>query len=1051
MKNIKIILVLLILISVYTTSKSQKILTTNLGHTNQVECVAFSPNGKYIVSGSMEQSIKLWNVQTGQEIKTFNGHTWRVTSVTFSPDGKYIISASGDKTIKIWDIQTGKELKTLVGHTGFIWSMSISPDGKYIISGSGDKTIKLWNVVTGKEIRTFKGHTNIIESLSFSPDGKYIISGSRDKTIKLWDTQTGQEIKTFRGHTNWVNSVAFNPNGKYIVSGSKDNTIKLWSIQTGKEIKSFTGHKKEVGNVIFSPNGRYIASTGDYDDNIIKLWDAQTGRERKKFERKKYSDGVTKIAFSKDSKYIVAGNRDNEIELWDVNTGIKIRTFKGYIKSINSIAISPNSKYIVSNHLAKWNFHTGKKTLISKYYKDKASVVTFSLDSRNLITGCKYYAKLWDIETDKEIITFEQKRGVQSIAYSPNGKYTVLSGGYIDKSIKLWNNQTGELIRKEKKHTDNVTCLVFSPDNKYYISGSWDKTVKLRNIETGYVIKTFTGHTHQIGCVAISPNNNYIVSGDNGKNIILWDVKTGKEIKHFNGHTSGIESVIFSSDGKSIFSGSGDNTIKQWDIETGKNIKTFKGHSMSVNSVVCNTNGKYLFSGSGDGTIKLWDIQTGNLLITLVDIPNSDDYIVYSPDGRFEGTEEGMKLLYYVEGIDIIPLSSLYEQYYTPNLLARVMQGEDFKEPEIKIDDIKLPPLVEITYPEDKAKVNKEELTVTVKLTDQGGGIDEIRLYLNDKLVNTTQRGFVKVEQNNNEKTKTFTISLMNGENKIKATAFSNQRTESIADEITVFYEGVKKTANLHMIVIGIDNYKNPKYKLNYAVADATAFKDEIEYGSKDIFGSVNITYIKDTDATRTKILQAFETVKSEAKQEDVFIFYYAGHGVMSEDDKPEFHIIPYEVTKLYGSKETMKNTAISANQLQTFSTELKAQKQMFIFDACQSGGMTELLAARGAAEEKAIAQLARSTGTYWLTASNSEQFATEFAELGHGLFTYCVLLGLQGEADGGAKDSKITVKELSSFLDDKVPELSKKHKGTPQYPSIYGYGMDFPIIIIKK
>ena len=122
----------------------------------------------------------------------------------------------------------------------------------------------------------------------------------------------------------------------------------------------------------------------------------------------------------------------------------------------------------------------------------------------------------------------------------------------------------------------------------------------------------------------------------------------------------------------------------------------------------------------------------------------------------------------------------------------------------------------------------------------------------------------------------------------------------------------------------------------------------------------------------------------------------------------------------------------------------------MFVFDACQSGGMTDFLASRGAAEEKAIAQLARSTGTYWLTASGSEQFAAEFAELGHGLFTYCVLLGLQGQADGSSKDKKITVKELSSFLDDKVPELSEKHKGTAQYPSLYGNGMDFPIIIVK-
>ncbi len=323
-------------------------------------------------------------------------------------------------------------------------------------------------------------------------------------------------------------------------------------------------------------------------------------------------------------------------------------------------------------------------------------------------------------------------------------------------------------------------------------------------------------------------------------------------------------------------------------------------------------------------------------------------------------------------------------------------------------------------------------------------------MYVNNKLVETTQRGFVKVEQNGNEKIKTWTIQLTNGENKIKATAFSNQRTESLADEITVFYEGTKKTANLYMLVIGIDNYKNPRYKLNYALADASSFKEEVEKGSKDIFGSVNITYLTDREATKTGIMQAFDNLKSSAKQEDVFIFYYAGHGVMSEEDKSQFYIVPQDVTQLYGNNDLLESKAISADELQTFSTELKAQKQMFVLDACQSGGMVDMLAMRGAAEEKAIAQLARSTGTFWLTASGSEQFATEFTELGHGIFTYAILKGLQGEADGGNKDRKITVKELSSFLNDKVPELSEKHKGSAQYPTSYGYGQDFPIIIVK-
>lgn len=394
-------------------------------------------------------------------------------------------------------------------------------------------------------------------------------------------------------------------------------------------------------------------------------------------------------------------------------------------------------------------------------------------------------------------------------------------------------------------------------------------------------------------------------------------------------------------------------------------------------------------------------------------------------------------------------MSRFYDKYYTPNLGERILAGEKISS-DVSMNNFKLPPLVKITSPKNNSQVNKKELTVEVNVTDQGGGIDEVRLYVNDKLVQTTQRGFKTIEKPREQNTKTFDISLIKGENIIKATAFNNQRTESIPGEISVLYKGAEKTSDLFVLVIGINDYKNPRYKLNYAIADATGFKNEVEKGSRSIFGSVNINYLKNSEVTRERILQVFESLKSKANQEDVFVFYYAGHGVMSEEKTSQFYIVPYDVTQLYGNNDMLKNKAISADELQTFSTELKAQKQMFVFDACQSGGMTELLALRGAAEEKAIAQLARSTGTYWLAASSSQQFATEFSELGHGIFTYSIILGLQGRADAGSKDKKITIMELSAFINDKVPELSEKHKGEPQYPTSYGYGQDFPIIIIK-
>ncbi|NCQ97801.1 MAG: hypothetical protein GPJ11_00005, partial [Microcystis aeruginosa L211-101] len=175
------------------------------------------------------------------ERNRLEGHDSLVNSVNFSPDGKTLVSGSWDKTIKLWNVETGQEIRTLKGHDNYVTSVNFSPDGKTLVSGSWDKTIKLWNVKTGQEIRTLKGHYALVSSVNFSPDGKTLVSGSNDYTIKLWNVETGQEIRTLKGHDSFVQSVNFSPDGKTLVSGSADNTIKLWDVETGQEIRTLKG------------------------------------------------------------------------------------------------------------------------------------------------------------------------------------------------------------------------------------------------------------------------------------------------------------------------------------------------------------------------------------------------------------------------------------------------------------------------------------------------------------------------------------------------------------------------------------------------------------------------------------------------------------------------------------------------------------------------------------------------------------------------------------------------------------------------------------------
>jgi WD40 repeat protein/tRNA A-37 threonylcarbamoyl transferase component Bud32 len=240
------------------------------GHTSGILQVNFSPDGKTLASGSSDKTIKLWNLATGQEIHTLKGHTDEVTDIALSPDSKILASSSSDKTIKLWNLGSGEEIGTLRGHTSKVWSVGFSPDGKILATGSGDKTIKLWNAANGEEIRTLRGHTDVVNHLAFSLDGRTLATASSDKTIKLWNIPNGQNIQTLRGHTDAVWSVAFNFDTTMVASASSDRTIKLWNSFSGEEIRTLQGHSNRIWSIAFSPNGKNLASGSE--DGTIKVW-----------------------------------------------------------------------------------------------------------------------------------------------------------------------------------------------------------------------------------------------------------------------------------------------------------------------------------------------------------------------------------------------------------------------------------------------------------------------------------------------------------------------------------------------------------------------------------------------------------------------------------------------------------------------------------------------------------------------------------------------------------------------------------------------------------
>ena len=1025
-------------------------LLLQIGHSAQVFSVAFSPDGKKLASGSMDNTVILWDLATGKPEKILKGHTGWVLSVAFSPDGRKLASGSRDNTVILWDINSGRAEKILKGHTSIVFSVAFSPDGKKLASGSWDETVILWDIDSGKVEKILKDHKGNVNSVAFSPDGRKLASGSADNTVILWDLATGKAEKILKGHTEQVWVVAFSPDGRKLASVSWDRTVILWDLDNGRAEKKLKG-TVAVLSIAFSPDGKKLAL--GLSDNMVILWDLGSGKAEKIL--KGHASSVRSVSFSPDGRKLASGSADNTVILWDLATG-KAEKILGHISFVLSVAFSPDGKNLASGSEDKtivlWDLDGGRAEKMLKEHKDAIFSVAFSPNGRKLASGSRDNTViLWNLDSERvEKILKGHTDSVLSVAFSPDSKK--LASGSSDNMVILWDLDSGRVEKILKGHTGWVLSVAFSPDGKKLASGSWDETVILWDIDSGKVEKILKGHRGNVKSVSFSPNGRKLASGSSDYTVILWDLNSGKAEKIFR-HTTAVQSVAFSPDGRKLASGLVDNTLILWDLATGEPEKILKGHTSYITSIAFSPDGRKLASGSADGSVKVWDVETGRELVTLLSLDGGQDWLITTPEGYYDGSPNGANLVAWKLGGEIYPAERFEEQFKRPDLVARALKGEPLPANAPILTTRKVPPMAQILAPIDGTIVEGETVQVEVLGMDDEK-VTDLELFVNGRPISPAIRrgialvGDKPVDEGRYKSAVTFrlTVPLPPGAERIRimAIVYDNERLKSNPAEVTVFRRlaaGEVTEKELYVLSIGVSRYKNlPREgQLQFAHKDAMAVAEFFKQQEGRLFRRVHVYLLVDEQATKQAIQSILFELIEKVKRSDTVVLFFAGHGLRDEDFN--YYFAPYEL-----DLGDIKGTGVATDVFERALSKIDAEQIFAFFDTCHSGGV---LGELQVGTERLVERLMKKSGVTVFCSSTGEEVSFEREDWGHGAFTLALLEGLKGEADRLPQDSYVTLAELQAFVSSRVSKLTEGRQN-PRIPLQVGGDPNTRLAMIK-
>lgn len=1098
------------------------------GHSRLLSCMVMSPDARLMLTGgSTDNAVKLWDVEKAKEIRTLAVHEAPPIALTFSADGRRTYVVWSDGLISEIDITTGKRIKDTptnlwTRHSAYWWGtrqklIKFSKDSRFALFGtrySKDKSpgfFIFWDLKKGREVKRFRSQAGM-NTLCLSPNARWIVSATDNKQTVLWDINRQKNVSSLSNQKSSVRSLAFSHDNRFAAVACDDGNIFIWNINTKKiDRKIELGAYKTINQITFSKDGQFLyyslswpnANRGG-NNPLLNCVNIKTGTGKWSFKRK--SLGLDAMALSAGNRYLAVsylGKREH-ISLLDSRTGRLIERFRGYRNVIQSVSFSKDGRLAATanyesyfspkggepkSKLNIWALRKGSLSKTIEGLRGSIEPLVFSSNGVHLACGApNAFIEIYDVGTGEKNRTLRgpKKMRPQCIAFSPDNKliaateqarnpHSASANEAASKGdIRIWDVGSGKLYKKLKDCFDaDFSVIAFTTDGQGLIYKGMDDGIYTWYFKKNQTSQLFSFKSpHKI----VGASSKYLILSDSNGYMSIWDMKSHRPLLKVPPHLTDGETVAVSSDGKRLLT-TQNGRIFLWDPKGRRQIRSFEGHSRNVMALAFDSKKKRIFSANEDGSIYIWNMKTGQEIAQCLGTVGGG-WIFITAEGYYNASLQGHEFLNIVQGLKVHGTDQFYDVFYRPDLVEMKLEKEDISE---YLDGLTLnealknpPPDVKILNPKSESRISDRKVKIVVRIDDTGGGIGDVRLYHNGKLVSSkgvyriaksepgeskgktvttsdlspyqvAKRGIAvmvtgmqdgqwshrmsKAIPENKSITKSYEISLIKGENTISASSFNGQNTVMSAIEtITLNADVPKRKPRLFALIIGNNDFAGEDIDLSLAVKDAMDFAKILRNYASPLFSDSKIEVL--ADAKKPEIVSALDTMSSQMNPEDTFVFYVASHGIAHDD-------LYYILTTDYNGNLHSGIGTISSIDLMEYSKKLPSLKNIYVLDTCQSGGIGGIVSGLYDAR---ISVLAKSLGMHVLAGAKSSEDALDNYK-GNGLFTYFVLKGLKGDADKN-KDKQVFVFEMGPYLTESVKKASKGQ----QSAFIRNFGDDFVI-----